>query len=113
MCLLSDFTAALGPAHVLQGAGLARYSANLSSDHTAAAIFALRPVNTADVALPLDKLAEFLAKIHAGLPDLDSGAESLLVVHLVDEPGQPPELRQNPALCGVTGAGAAARWPLL
>ena len=46
--------------------------------------FARSPAIDTDVALPLDKVAAFLEKIHARLPALDAGAESLSVAHLGD-----------------------------
>ena len=46
--------------------------------------FARSPAIDTDVALPLDKVADFLNKIHARLPALDAGAETLSVAHLGD-----------------------------
>ncbi len=46
--------------------------------------FARSPAIDTDVALPLDKVAAFLDKIHARLPVLDAGAETLSVAHLGD-----------------------------
>lgn len=46
--------------------------------------FARSPAIDTDVALPLDKVSDFLGKIHARLPALDAGAESLSVAHLGD-----------------------------
>ena len=46
--------------------------------------FARKPAIDTDVALPLDRVAEFLDRIHARLPALDAGAETLCVAHLGD-----------------------------
>ena len=46
--------------------------------------FARKPAIDTDVALPLDRVAEFLDRIHARLPGLDAGAETLCVAHLGD-----------------------------
>lgn len=46
--------------------------------------FARRPNIDTDVALPLDRVADFLDGIHARLPALDPGAETLSVAHLGD-----------------------------
>jgi len=46
--------------------------------------FARRPAIDTDVSLPLDLVAVFLDRIHARLPGLDPGAETLSVAHLGD-----------------------------
>lgn len=46
--------------------------------------FARKPAIDTDVALPLDRVATFLDRIHARLPALDAGAETLSVAHLGD-----------------------------
>ncbi|THD83461.1 FAD-binding oxidoreductase [Aliigemmobacter aestuarii] len=46
--------------------------------------FARKPAIDTDIAMPLDRVAEFLDRIHARLPDLDPGAETLTVAHLGD-----------------------------
>jgi FAD/FMN-containing dehydrogenase len=46
--------------------------------------FARTPAIDTDVALPLDKVADFLDQIHARLPALDAGADTLSVAHLGD-----------------------------
>jgi FAD/FMN-containing dehydrogenase len=46
--------------------------------------FARSPAIDTDVALPLDRVAEFLDRIEARLPALDAGAETLCVAHLGD-----------------------------
>ena len=46
--------------------------------------YARKPAIDTDVALPLDRVAEFLDRIHARLPALDAGAETLCVAHLGD-----------------------------
>jgi FAD/FMN-containing dehydrogenase len=46
--------------------------------------FARSPAIDTDVALPLDGVAIFLDRIHARLPALDAGAETLCVAHLGD-----------------------------
>lgn len=45
---------------------------------------ARQPVIDTDVALPLDAVAPFLDRIHARLPALDPGAETISVAHLGD-----------------------------
>ncbi len=46
--------------------------------------YARRPAIDTDVALPLDCVDAFLTRIHARLPALDAGAETLSVAHLGD-----------------------------
>ncbi len=46
--------------------------------------FARKPAIDTDVALPLDQVATFLTRIHARLPALDAGAQTLSVAHLGD-----------------------------
>jgi FAD/FMN-containing dehydrogenase len=46
--------------------------------------FARKPVIDTDVALPLDKVATFLDRMAARLPQLDPGAEDICVAHLGD-----------------------------
>lgn len=46
--------------------------------------FARKPAIDTDVALPLDRVADFLTRIHSRLPALDQGAETLAVAHLGD-----------------------------
>ena len=46
--------------------------------------FARKPVIDTDVALPLDRVAEFLDRIHARLPALDRDCETICVAHLGD-----------------------------
>ena len=46
--------------------------------------FARKPAIDTDVALPLDRVAEFLDRMAARLPALDAGAETLCVAHLGD-----------------------------
>ncbi len=46
--------------------------------------FARKPAIDTDVALPVDKVDSFLKRIHARLPDIDPGAETVLVAHLGD-----------------------------
>ena len=46
--------------------------------------YARKPAIDTDVALPLDDVTTFLARIHARLPALDPGAETLTVGHLGD-----------------------------
>jgi FAD/FMN-containing dehydrogenase len=46
--------------------------------------FARKPAIDTDVALPLDQVESFLTRIHARLPALDGGAETLSVAHLGD-----------------------------
>ena len=46
--------------------------------------FARKPAIDTDIALPLDRVAAFLERIHARLPALDAGAETLSVAHLGD-----------------------------
>lgn len=46
--------------------------------------FARTPAIDTDIAVPLDRVAEFLDRIHARLPALDPGAETLSVAHLGD-----------------------------
>ena len=46
--------------------------------------YARKPAIDTDVALPLDDVTTFLARIHARLPTLDPGAETLTVGHLGD-----------------------------
>ena len=46
--------------------------------------FDRKPAIDTDVALPLDKVVTFLDLIHARLPDLDAGCETLSVAHLGD-----------------------------
>ncbi len=43
-----------------------------------------KPIVGNDIAVPLDKVATFLAHIGARLPDIDTGAESISVAHLGD-----------------------------
>ena len=45
---------------------------------------ARQPTIDTDICLPLDKVAEVLDRIHARLPALDSGAETLHIAHLGD-----------------------------
>lgn len=45
---------------------------------------ARQPAIDADICLPLDGVAVFLERIHARLPSLDAGAETLAVAHLGD-----------------------------
>lgn len=45
---------------------------------------ARQPTIDTDICLPLDKVAEVLDRIHARLPDLDAGAETLHIAHLGD-----------------------------
>jgi FAD/FMN-containing dehydrogenase len=46
--------------------------------------YARKPAIDTDVALPLDRVEAFLDGIHAGLPALDPGAETMSVAHLGD-----------------------------
>jgi FAD/FMN-containing dehydrogenase len=46
--------------------------------------FAVRPFIDTDIAVPLDRVADFLTGIHARLPALDAGAATLSVAHLGD-----------------------------
>lgn len=46
--------------------------------------FARKPAIDTDVALPLEQVAPFLARMAARLPELDPGAEDLCVAHLGD-----------------------------
>lgn len=46
--------------------------------------FARSPAIDTDIAVPLDKVDTFLARMAARLPDLDAGAEDLCVAHLGD-----------------------------
>ena len=46
--------------------------------------YARKPAIDTDLSLPLDQVATFLDRIHARLPDLDAGAETLSVAHLGD-----------------------------
>ncbi len=46
--------------------------------------FARSPAIDTDVALPLDRVEDFLTRIHARLPMLDPGAETMAVAHLGD-----------------------------
>ena len=46
--------------------------------------YARSPAIDTDIALPLDRVAAFLTAIHARLPALDAGAETLSVAHLGD-----------------------------
>ena len=48
--LIADLTAAIGPAHVLQGADMARYCRDWTTHYTAAPLVVVRPASTADVA---------------------------------------------------------------
>jgi FAD/FMN-containing dehydrogenase len=41
-----------------------------------------KPIVGNDIAVPIDKVATFLARIDARLPDLDNGAEGISVTHL-------------------------------
>lgn len=43
-----------------------------------------RPLVNCDIAVPLDQVASFLERIHARLPAIDAGAETLTVSHLGD-----------------------------
>ncbi len=43
-----------------------------------------KPAIDTDISLPLDGIAPFLARIHAALPALDAGSETLAVAHLGD-----------------------------
>ena len=45
---------------------------------------ARQPTIDTDICLPLDKVAEVLDRIHARLPALDAGAETLHIAHLGD-----------------------------
>jgi FAD/FMN-containing dehydrogenase len=45
---------------------------------------ARQPAIDTDICLPVDQVATFLDRIHARLPDLDAGAETLSVAHLGD-----------------------------
>jgi FAD/FMN-containing dehydrogenase len=45
---------------------------------------ARQPAIDTDICLPVDQVATFLDRIHARLPDLDTGAETLSVAHLGD-----------------------------
>ena len=45
---------------------------------------ARQPTIDTDICLPLDKVAEVLDRIHARLPSLDAGAETLHIAHLGD-----------------------------
>ena len=46
--------------------------------------YARKPAIDTDVALPLNRVAAFLEQIHARLPDVDPGAETMSVAHLGD-----------------------------
>ncbi len=46
--------------------------------------YARKPAIDTDVALPLDRVEAFLAAIHAALPGVDAGAETMSVAHLGD-----------------------------
>lgn len=46
--------------------------------------YARKPAIDTDVSLPLDRVATFLEKIHARLPALDAGSDTLTVGHLGD-----------------------------
>ncbi len=46
--------------------------------------YARKPAIDTDVSLPLDHVATFLDRIHARLPTLDAGADTLTVAHLGD-----------------------------
>lgn len=46
--------------------------------------YARKPAIDTDISLPLDAIAAFLDRIHADLPTLDAGAETLAVAHLGD-----------------------------
>lgn len=46
--------------------------------------FAVKPFVDTDIAVPLDQADEFLTRLHARLPAVDSGAYSLIVAHLGD-----------------------------
>ncbi len=46
--------------------------------------YARKPAIDTDIALPLDGIATFLARIHAALPALNAGAETFAVAHLGD-----------------------------
>ena len=46
--------------------------------------FARKPAIDTDISLPLDQIATFLDRIHARLPALDAGSETLTVGHLGD-----------------------------
>ena len=50
MTLIADLTAALGAAHVITGADLARYTADVTHHYHADPIAAVRPADTAEVA---------------------------------------------------------------
>ena len=50
MTLIADLTAALGAAHVITGADLARYTADVTHNYHADPIAAVRPADTAEVA---------------------------------------------------------------
>ena len=45
---------------------------------------ARQPAIDTDICLPVDAVAVFFERIHARLPDLDPGAETLSVAHLGD-----------------------------
>ena len=46
--------------------------------------YARKPAIDTDIALPLDGVAAFLDRIHAALPALDAGSETMAVAHLGD-----------------------------
>ena len=46
--------------------------------------YARKPAIDTDVSLPLDQIATFLDRIHARLPALDAGSDTLTVGHLGD-----------------------------
>jgi FAD/FMN-containing dehydrogenase len=50
----------------------------------AEATFARKPAIDTDIALPLDRVGDFLAAMEAALPRIDPGAESLTIAHLGD-----------------------------
>ena len=58
MSLIAELSAALGPAHVLTGADLARYTGDWTTHYTSNPVAVVRPADTAEVAQVMDELGD-------------------------------------------------------
>jgi FAD/FMN-containing dehydrogenase len=89
VALLEDTLASLMDEGAVLDAQVARTEAQRRAmwqrrELAAEVTFARKPAIDTDIALPLDKVATFLDRIHARLPAIDQGAETLSVAHLGD-----------------------------